>query len=56
MYEFMAKTFNSNCLNIKETLHALEHLSILDSDDEGWDTMKREYKNAVDQCDDELEA
>ena len=39
-----------------ETLHAFEHLSILDSDDEGWDTMKKEYKNAADQHDDELEA
>ena len=75
MYEFMAKTFNSNHLkkrkisNVKErqtpkekipsddeTLHAFEHLSILDSDDEGWDTIKKEYKNATDQHDDELEA
>ena len=74
MYEFMAKTFNSNLLkkrkilNIKEkhtpkektpsgdeTLLAFEHLSLLNLD-EDWDTMKKEYKNAMDQCDDELEA
>ena len=40
-----------------ETLHAFKHLSILDSDDEDWDTMKKDYKNAADPCnDDELEA
>ena len=27
-----------------ETLHAFEHLSLLGSDDEDWDTMKKEYK------------
>ena len=39
-----------------KTLHAFEHLSLLDLDDEDWDTMKNEYKSATDQCDDELEA
>ena len=39
-----------------KTLHAFKHLSLLDSDDEDWDTMKKEYKNVADQCDDELEA
>ena len=43
-------------LSDDETLHAFKHLSLLDSDDEDWDTMKKEYKNAVDQCNDELEA
>ena len=48
---------NRKCKDMEgKYLHAFEHLSILDSDDEGWDTMKKEYKNAADQHDDELEA
>ena len=39
-----------------ETLHAFKHLRLLDLDDEDWDTMKKEYKNSADQCNDELEA